>query len=241
MTKIRVLIVEDNILISQEIAIILKKHSLEVSGICSSGEAAIQLFKERECDLVLMDIILDGKLDGIETASEILQHRNVPIIYLTDHVDDKHIQRAMKTFPANYLSKPYDEAGLVRALEIAFNNTSALAKKQTLATSKEDTFLLTASQQFERVSYKDVLYLKAARSYCDVITDKNTYTVCNSMNHVQEENFGIPEFIRVHRSYVVNSKRITKVVGNIIYLNEAEISMGKEYREDLMNALKLGR
>lgn len=241
MKTTRVLIVEDNSLVAEEIAITLKKHSLEISGICSSGEDALKAFREKEPDLVLMDIELDGAMDGIETASEIMKHRSVPIIYLTDHVDDKNVKRSLNTNPANYLPKPYDEAGLIRAIQIAFHNATTSSINQSPAATREDTFLLTASQQFERVYYKDVLYLKAARSYCDVVTDQNTYTVCNSMNHVQEEHFRSPQFIRVHRSYVVNSKRITKVVGNVIYLNEAEINMGKEYRDDLMNSLKLGR
>lgn len=239
--KIRVLIVEDNSLIAEEISITLKKHSLEVVDICRSGEDAINTFKVKDIDLVLMDVILNGKMDGIETASKILQHRTLPIIYLTDHTDKKFLDRAMDTYPASYLSKPYDEATLVRTIEIAFNNHVALARKQSSTSSKEDTFLLTASQQFERVYYKDVLFLKAARSYCDVVTDSYTYTICNSMNHVQEKNFAAPEFIRVHRSYVVNSKRITKVVGNVIFLNDKELGIGREYREDLMNALKLAR
>jgi DNA-binding LytR/AlgR family response regulator len=239
MKKIRVLIVEDNSMVSEEISITLKKHSLEVVDICRSGESAVSTFKDKGADLVLMDIELDGKMDGIEVASIILQHRPVPIIYLTDHIDDKRLKRAMATYPANYLPKPYDEAGLVRAIELAFNNAGSASGRPTENISKDDTFLLTASQQFERVYYKDVLYLQAARSYCDVITDRHIYTICNSMNHVQQENFGTSEFIRVHRSYVVNSKRITKLVGNIIFLNDKEVKMGKEYRDGLMNALKL--
>ncbi|MEI9919063.1 MAG: response regulator [Bacteroidota bacterium] len=235
MKKIRVLIVEDNVLVAEAIEITLKKHSLDIVGICRSGSDAVKSFREKEVDLVLMDIKLDGKMDGIEAASQMLQHRAVPIIYLSDHVDHKHVKRAMNTHPANYLSKPYDEAGLVRAIEIAFNNAQ-VPKNETI-TDREEVFVLTDSQQFERVYTKEVMYLKAARSYCDVVTDKHKYTVCSSMNHVQEK-FGSAGFIRVHKSYVVNSKRITKLAGNIIFINDVELKMGKEYRDELMSVLK---
>jgi len=234
MKQIRVLVVEDNLTAAEAINITLQKHSLQVAGICRSGDEAVKAFREKDVDLVLMDIVLDGKMDGIAAASSMLQHRVVPVIYLTDHVDEKHLKRALGTYPANYLSRPYDEAGLVRALELAFNNAS---KNLRTMAPREEVFVLTENQQFERVYTKDVLYLQAARSYCDVVTDSHKYTVCSSMNHVQEK-FGSAEFIRVHKSFVVNSKRITKLAGNIIFLNEVEVTMGKEYRDELMSVLK---
>jgi DNA-binding LytR/AlgR family response regulator len=238
MKPIRVLIVEDSAAAAEAIEITLQKHSLTVVAICHSGEDAVNTFKTKDIDLVLMDIELEGDMDGIEAASGMLRHRPVPIIYLTGHVDDKHVKRAMNTYPANYLSKPYDEAGLVRAVEIAFNNAYTPGKSRHEASSRDEVFVLTESQQFERVYVNDVLYLKAARSYCDVVTEKHTYTVCSSMNHVQEK-FANGEFIRVHKSYVVNSKRITRLVGNVIFVNDTEVKLGKEYREELMSVLKL--
>lgn len=236
MKNIKVLVVEDNAVVADAISITLKKHSLEVVQVCASGEDAIGYVKSNEVDLILMDIVLAGAIDGISAAQIIHQDRSVPIIYLTDHTDIKSVDRAKKTHPVNYLSKPYNEAELVRAIEIAFlNSQDPLVEKKTVV--RDDIFLRTDSQQFVRILYRDILYLEAARSYCKVVTDRHTYTLCTSLNQVHE-NFGNADFIRVHRSYVVNTRRINKLDGNVIIIEGRQIDMGKDYKDNLMRSLK---
>lgn len=235
MKKIKVLIVEDNSLVAEAIAIVLEKHFLDPVHTTGSGEEAVEYFKSNEVDLVLMDVVLEGDMDGMEAAQAIRKHRQAPIIYLTDHVDEKHIERAKRTYPAGYLAKPYNEAELVRAIEFAFNQAQ---EARSGADPQEDVFVRTDNQEFVRIYFKDVLYLKAARSYCKVVTDQRTYTLCSSMNQVHEK-FDNRNFIRVHRSYVVNTKRITKLDGNVIHIANEQVDMGKEFREGLMNSLKL--
>jgi DNA-binding LytR/AlgR family response regulator len=239
MSNIRVLIVEDNSLTAEAIAVMLKKQSIEVVEICATGEDAIVMFKKEAVDLVLMDIVLAGALDGVSTAEALRANRRVPIIYLTDHTDPKFIERAKKTYPVNYLAKPFTEAGLVRAVEFAFNNLQD-ASNNSDASQQGHIFVRTENQGFVRLMYSEILFLKAARSYCRVVTDKATYTLCSSMNQVQDQ-LGNKDFIRVHRSHVVNTKRITRLEGNILYLNESKLDMGREYRDDLVNSLKLIR
>ena len=144
------------------------------------------------------------------------------------------VERAKKTYPANYLSKPFHEPGLVRAIEIAFNNA-----KESRDTGQVDAhiFVRTENQGFIRLAYKEIQFLEAARSYCKVVTDRATYMLCSSMNQVQDM-LGNKDFVRVHRSHVVNTKRITRLEGNILYLDDTKIDMGKEYREELLNNLK---
>jgi DNA-binding LytR/AlgR family response regulator len=237
MTKIKVLVVEDDALTAEAISVSLRKHALDPIKVCDTGEGAIDyLTTNSHVDLILMDIVLAGELDGIETAQAIRRFRQLPIVYLTDHVDEKHIERSKKTFPAGYLAKPFNEAELVRAIEFAFNKSLEIS--QTTATPADDVFVRTDNQEFVRLFFKDVLYLEAARSYCKVVTDTATYTLCSSMNHIHEK-FDSKDFIRVHRSYVVNTKRITKLDGNVIYVDNAKVDMGKEFRENLMKNLKL--
>jgi DNA-binding LytR/AlgR family response regulator len=235
--KIKVLIVEDDPLIAEAISVTLKKHSLEPVKICDSGEEAVQVFKNTDVDLVLMDIVLNGKMDGVAAAAMMLKNRVVPIIYLTDHTDQKKIDRALKTFPANYLTKPYDDSKLIIAIEISFYNAQHSSTGRGEQVLRKDVFVRAANQQFEKVALKDIIYLEASRSYCKVVTDNHTYTLCSSMNQVQEQ-FENADFMRVHRSYVVNTKRITKLDGNVIFLDKIKVDMGKEFRAGLLGALK---
>lgn len=99
----------------------LESFGYEVPYVATSGEEAIEKAHEIMPDLVLMDIVLKGQIDGIEAASKI-KALNIPIIYLTAYADGSLIQRAKQTNPYGYLLKPYDIFGLNLTIEIALNN-----------------------------------------------------------------------------------------------------------------------
>jgi len=107
MEQIKVLIVEDKLLIAEDIAAKLRKHNLDVIGIHDRGEDALAGLDEGLPDLILMDINLAGELDGIETARRIQEKHVIPIIYLSDYTDSNTVNRAKQTLPANFLSKPF--------------------------------------------------------------------------------------------------------------------------------------
>jgi DNA-binding LytR/AlgR family response regulator len=238
MEKIKVLIVEDKLLIAEDIASRLEKHAMEVVAICSSGEEAIEKAKNKNPDLILMDIELSGAMDGISTAQTILQQQSVPVIYLSDYTDKKTLDRAKKTQPANYLTKPFHEADLIRAIDLAFSNT-----RNTPVTSNRlsrPIFLRTESQVYIKLDLSEILYLEADRSYCKVITETRTFTLSTSMNNVYEQ-LNHDDFVKVHRSHIVNVSQITSLDGNGIRIGETVIQMSKEYRDDLMRLLKIIR
>jgi two-component system, response regulator PdtaR len=117
--KAKILIVEDD-----RYAAIYIKQTLESLGIDAietavSGEEAIQKAKEMNADIVLMDIVLKGKMDGIEAAEVIKELLGIPIIYLTAFSDDKIVQRAKATKPVGYLLKPFQIRDLQQGIEIA--------------------------------------------------------------------------------------------------------------------------
>jgi DNA-binding NarL/FixJ family response regulator len=116
-----ILIVEDEMIISMEIAAIIKKMGHAVVGTAMKGEDAITLSELRHPDLVLMDIFLKGMMDGI-TAAEIIFHTyNIPVIYLTANSDVNTLERAMKTKPFGYLTKPVNSQELHNAIERALD------------------------------------------------------------------------------------------------------------------------
>jgi DNA-binding LytR/AlgR family response regulator len=238
MERIKVLIVEDLQMIADDIAFRLTKNELEVVGICRSGEEAIDMVQKKKPDLILMDIALAGEMDGITTAERIHQQQFIPIIYLSDYTDVRTIDRAKKTLPANYLAKPFNEPDLIRAIDIAFANARHAPAAQNR--SKDHVFLRTSNQVFVKLPVADILYLEADRAYCNVMTTTKNYTLSTSMNHVFEQ-FDHEDFIKVHRSYVVNIKKITALDGNVIHFDEREVTMSKEYRDDVIRLLKIIR
>nr|WP_255534538.1 response regulator [Chryseolinea lacunae] len=231
------MIVEDNLLVAEGIAALLRKHALLVAGICASGENAIDQVSTAKPDLVLMDVALAGKLDGIATAQRILSQNSIPIIYLSDHIDQATVDRAKETLPANYLSKPFQEPDLLRAIDIAIHNANANTIKKEKKLSPKHFFLRTNSQQFVKLAYDDILYIEADRAYSTVVTTHHKYKLAVSLNHVHDQ-IDHADFLRVHRSYVVNVNRITALDGNVIKLNEHQVQMNPDARALLMKHMK---
>ncbi|WP_051294943.1 HD domain-containing phosphohydrolase [Maridesulfovibrio bastinii] len=114
-----ILIVEDEAIVSLDIKGRLSVLGYTVLDIVKTGELAVERTLELEPDLVLMDIMLDGEMDGIDAATEILKKADIPIIYLTAYADEKTLERAKVTEPFGYIIKPFEDRELNLAIEMA--------------------------------------------------------------------------------------------------------------------------
>ena len=234
MSKIRVLVVEDSALIAEDIAYKLGKHHFEVVEIFDKGEDAIEFLKKNTPDLVLLDIRLAGALDGISTGYMIQNNYSLPIIYLSDLADADTLHRAKQTRPSNYLTKPFNEADLVRAIDLAFSNFSF--QRAAGGANTTDHIFVKSDQSFVRIALSDILYLHADRSYCNIVTEDKTYVQAVSMNHVFDQ-IKNQDFVRIHRSHVVNVRKVTAIDGNVVKLGDHSIEMSKGMREELLSRL----
>lgn len=235
MSKIKVLVVEDSALIAEDIAGKLEKHHFEVVQIVDRGEDALEFLKNNNPDLVLLDIRLAGALDGISTGYMIQSEYALPIIYLSDLADAATVNRARQTRPANYLTKPFNEADLVRAIDLAFSNF--ISQPPGGAGSKTDHIFIKSDNTFIRVRLSDILYLHAERSYCNIVTEDRTFIQSVSMNHVYDQ-INNRDFVRIHRSHVVNINKVTAIDGNMVKLGKHSLEMSKGMREELISRLK---
>lgn len=233
MNNIRVLVVEDSALIAEDIAFKLRKHQFDVVEVFERGEDALEYLKKSPADLVLLDIKLAGALDGISTGYIIHNTYSLPIIYLSDLADRETLQRAKQTRPANYITKPFNEADLVRAIDLAFSN---FASQPAAAGPKADHIFVKSDTTFERILLKDILYLQAERSYCNIVTAQKTYVLAVSMNHVYDQ-ISNSDFIRIHRSHVVNVTKVTAIEGNLVKVGDHSLEMSKGMRDELIGRL----
>jgi PAS domain S-box-containing protein len=118
MSKANILIVEDEAIVAADLANKLRQLGYGVSGTTARGEEALVLAGERRPDLVLMDIRLAGRMDGVEAAERIRQEWDLPVIYLTAHSDRATLQRAKLTEPFGYILKPFAEREIESHIEI---------------------------------------------------------------------------------------------------------------------------
>ena len=119
MPETKILIVEDEAIVAEDVRNSLQSLGYEISTIVSSGDEAITKIEEDRPDLVLMDIVLKGDMDGIEAASQIHSRFNIPVVYLTAFTDNKTLERAKHTEPFGYIVKPFDDRELHTAVEMA--------------------------------------------------------------------------------------------------------------------------
>lgn len=243
MKPTRILIVEDKAIIAESLASILLKAGYEICARCVSGEEALRAVEEHEPDLILMDIQLAGKLDGIQTVEQINSKHSIPVIFLTDFHDEKTINRAKHTHPAAYLLKPYKEHDLLIAIEIAFFNAGSGKEAQPGKNEKpqeedylfNDRFFIRDKEVLRRVDIADIQWIKAARAYYEIQTAQRHYTLVGNLS-LFHKKFTHPLLLQVHRSYIVNMDKVTAIKGNMLIIgdaNGAEIPISDSFRDDV--------
>ena len=154
MEKPAIFIVEDEAIVANDLRETLRSLGYDVPGIAKSGELALEKVKEFHPDLVLMDIHLAGKMDGVETAGTIHTLYDIPVIYLTAYADKALLERAKITEPYGYVIKPYDERELHSIIEMALYK-----HRVEREIKKRDTVLFAVSSAVEwllRVSKEDL-------------------------------------------------------------------------------------
>ncbi len=119
MTQAKVLIVEDERVVARDIQTRLARLGYTIAGVTRFGEEAVQMAQQACPDVVLMDIRLEGAMDGIEAAERIRQHCQVPVVYLTAYADEDTLKRARITEPFGYVLKPFEERELRTVIEMA--------------------------------------------------------------------------------------------------------------------------
>lgn len=118
-TNVRILVVEDERIVAKDMQTMLQRLGYDVPAIAVSGEEAIIKAAQTQPDLVLMDIIINGTMDGIEAANQIRSQFDVPVIYVTAYADEALLQRAKMTEPFGYIIKPFSERELHTNIEMA--------------------------------------------------------------------------------------------------------------------------
>lgn len=120
MQKIDILVVEDEVIVANDIEATLTNLGYCVLGTVSSGEEAIRFAVSHRPDLIIMDIMLEGDLDGITAAKKIRQKFSIPVIFLTAYSNKKTLERAKTAKPYGYILKPFQETDFYTSIEIAF-------------------------------------------------------------------------------------------------------------------------
>ena len=244
-TLIKILVVEDEMIIAAKISMQLTSLGYEVTGILPRGEQAIQQVKENRPDIILLDINLKGELDGIDTARQVQLFADIPIIYLTANSDEATFNRAKPTRPSAFISKPFKQLDLQRAIELAI---SRMAENATGANTDHKTdeaqpFILSDrifvryKEKMIKILLADILYMEADRNYSRIFTGTREYLLSITLKAI-EEKMPTQLFMRAHRSYLINITQVDEVAEMHVMINKKNIPLGIGMREQLMHRIK---
>ena len=242
MEKVHILVVEDDPIIAADLKDRLEELDYAVMGPVASGEAALEEVKgSPQPDLVLMDIQLEGAWDGIETAAQIRKHKKVPLIFLTSNSDSRTFSRAKAVDPQAFLSKPFRSRDLIHAIELAIRQSAVQntpSEDPDNAFVLEDRLFIKAKDRMLRVFFRDILWVEADDYYCKVKTAQREFLVTKTLKKFGEELLQRPEFVRAHRSYLVNLLHIEEIGELHLYIDGHKIPTAKEAREELLSRLR---
>lgn len=247
MDKIRILITEDEPIIAADLEDRLTEAGYEVMDCLVSGEETLEFLKENIPDLMLMDVRLEGELDGIETVEKIQENHNIPIIFLTSNTDEQTFIRAKRTNPHAFIGKPFRGKDLQHSIELAVSNfslgktsdTKEVEENETNSYLLKDRIFIKDKKGLIRLFFKDILWIEADGYYCKVHTSEKSYLVTMTLKKLVESNTLPDWLVRVHRSYLVNVEHIEKVGELSVLINKQKIPVGNSYREDLKSYLKI--
>ena len=244
---IKILLVEDDMIIGTHISMVLREAGYEVVGILPSGEAAIAHLEHDTPDLILMDISLKGGLDGVETAIVIRERFPIPLIFLTANTDQGTFERAKTAHPLAFIAKPFDPQALVRAIELAAIQQSEALENESKSARNEavsiplmlsDRIFVRSKNKLVKLLLRDINYVSAERNYCKIYSSDKEYTLSIPMKRFAEQ-LEAQAFQRVHRSFIINIEQVDELDETYVYLNKQAIPVSKSYREALLQRLKL--
>lgn len=241
--KVKIVVVEDNAVVAEDLSQILTGYGYHVVAVADNGHDALESIKEHDPDLALLDIHLKGDISGIEVAQIINEKYALPFIYLSAYSDETTFSAAKLTKPHAYIVKPFNEKELKLAIELALFTYSEKDGQTELTRTDEGYFLRDSifvkdGNRFIKVPLNEILYLEATGSYCKLFSIDREFTVSCNLNKLSTK-IAAHNFIRVHRSYVVNLNHIKGINGEVIEIGGEALPISFTYRKMLLDRLRL--
>jgi DNA-binding LytR/AlgR family response regulator len=247
--QIKVLILEDEFAISEDIAAVLTDAGYDVMSRFDNAEDAVQYVKVHEPDIVLVDIRLAGALDGIQFVQEVQRTSPVPTVYITANSDRATYERAKTTKPHAFLVKPFTKSNLLAAVDLALyhfsNSTSPESIERTVTGEIEvepftrNRYLFVRNNgKYKKLDKQELLFIEASGSYVHLQTNTERFTLSYNLSHFQRKN-PLPELTRIHRSYVVNLLHVDSFDESSVCIKNHKLPLGENYKAEFMDRVRL--
>lgn len=235
MNRVKILIIEDELIIAERIAAILKDIGYEPVGIAVNQQEAVEMFRNKNPDLVLADINIEGDMDGIELMQGLKQEKDIPCIFVTSYSDFKTVERAKEVSPHAFLVKPIRKKDLFTSIEITLSNLKGNRSTQKEQQAESHIFVKNR-HTIVKVEVAVISHLSADDIYTNVIQQDGTrYVVRSSIKQLLEK---LPDhFIRIHKSHAINFNHLVKLESETVHLNNIKLPIGRSYKDALLSRI----
>lgn len=248
MAQINVLLVEDESIVAKDLELSLKKFGYHIVASVDNADDAVEIALSKKPDIILMDIRLKGEKTGVDAANEIKEQSQIPIVFLTANTDADTVQKAKITEPHGFIAKPFKEIDLQTSIEMALykaqKDNELKQERDMLYTLVEgdnsaNAFYVKSKSRYRKVPADDFLFVEALKDYVVINTKDTRYTIHSTMKEIASK---LPkeQFVRVHRSYIVQINKISAIDYNFLNLEgvEKQIPVGGSYRETVQSVLR---
>ncbi|WP_299015657.1 response regulator [uncultured Polaribacter sp.] len=239
MGKVKILVVEDELIIADNICDTLIDLGYNALEPAINYTEAIATIEKEKPDIAILDIQLSGKKTGIDIAKKIIESYNFPFIFLTSNSDQFTLNQAKEVRPPAYLIKPFSKEELYTSIEIALHNFSKkIGEVNTQNLIIKDALFVKDKGCYTKIQFTNILYLKSAHVYIEImLRNKQKIVVRTSLNEIL--NKLNTYFVRIHRSYIINTKYLNQLSQTSLQIADVEIPIGKKYKENVLNKINV--
>jgi len=243
MDNINVLIIEDTPAESDALVKVLTENNYNIVGVAQTHQEALTLFYQNAIDIVVIDVFLDGKPDGITFAEtiNIVPNGQKPFVFLTSSKDRQIFDRAKLTKPFSFLLKPFNELEILYALEMAvekfYEQTNVFHSEDQNTVISSDTLFIKKNKVLKKVQIKDILYIEVEDRYCNIITETEKFVILISLTKIIQL-LDAAKFCQTHRNYIVNLSKIEQINVNdnlIILKGNHKVTLSDKYKDFVKN------
>ncbi len=204
-------------------------HSIEIKAFCNDAIEAIEELKSQKIDLIFLDINMP-KLSGIEFIKTLTKP---PLIVITS----AYTNYALEGYELNvldYLAKPFSFTRFFKAIQKAEQQLQQNRSPEPV--EKLESIFVKSNKKSYQVNFKDISYIEGLGDYIKICTEKSHFVTNYSMKKI-EDLLPKNEFIRIHKSFIVNLKKIISIEGNLVEVQNRKLAIGNNYRTEFFSII----
>jgi DNA-binding LytR/AlgR family response regulator len=223
---IKILIVEDEVLIAEDLKDILKTFGLKKIEMVHDKASAFENLRLNKPDIAILDIRMEKELDGLEIGEFIQNNYKLPFIFITAHSDIEMIKKIIKTKPVGYITKPFKKSDLFANINLAI---------EQLTTNNK--LFIKDGYSTHVININEILYIESEGNYINIFTSSKKYLSRQNMESILL-HIDSNDFLKIHRSYIINLNKVKKYSSKEVFINDLTLPISKTFYDVFIEKMK---